>query len=122
MGGLENPVTEAPRTSAPEITERRGGPRYPVKKDSNVWFSTPMRGAQRGWLEDIALEGLCIRAMNTAGLAVGQQVVVGIDEWMLSAKIANIVAGDKTDFRLGMEWIHPESTGVAELVDAHRPK
>jgi hypothetical protein len=116
MATPENQTAETPARTA-VFEERRRWPRFPKSDRTSMWFSTPRRGAQRGQLEDIALGGLCIHVMDLCGLDVGQQVVVGVDEWMIPAKIVNVVRRTDAHCRVGMEWLHPESPAVASLVE-----
>ena len=97
--------------------ERRKWPRFPDKEFSRAWFSTPNQGAQSGRVLDIGLGGICLKVVNTSGLKIGQKVVLGLGEWMIPAKVANIVPNGNATYRLGLEWVRPESTGVAMLVE-----
>ena len=105
---------------AKEASERRKWPRYPDKERSGIWFSTPTHGAQHGRLEDVALGGLSVCVSRAYGLEIGQQVVVGIGNWMIPAKIRNMVSGDNKSYRVGMEWIRPETPAIVGLVERCR--
>jgi len=106
--------------SKPE--ERRKWPRIADQERSRVWFSTDVRGAQYGHVTDISLGGLAISVLDASQLQSGQRIVVGLDGWLIPAIVKHVAGGARAGYRVGLEWVRPQSPAVTRLVEDCRQR
>jgi len=112
----ENDKIEAHFIPSFEHEERRKWSRVPDDKRSRVWFSTPMLGAQYGDVEEISLGGFSMVALGASAPQVGEQIVVGFDEWLIPVRVKYVSETNGDYYRVGMEWVRPESPAVKTLL------
>jgi len=78
-----------------------------------------MRGAQFGHLQDLALGGVSLRAIDATGLQIGEKVTVGLGDWMIPAFIRRIVENPNATYTIALEWVRPGSQAVASLLEMY---
>jgi hypothetical protein len=120
MTAPEQRIPRSDNTETSAWEDRRRWPRIPDPKHSRVWFSTTVRGAQYGHLEEISLGGLSIRVQDASPLQPDRRVVIGLGEWMIPATVRHVSGNPTTSYRIGMEWVRAESVAVSSLVDLYR--
>jgi len=115
----ETPFTEVSLTKTAPRLERRKWPRLSDEKRSRVWFSTAARGAQYGQLENIGLGGFSMIVRDGSQFQPDQQIVVGLGEWMVRAKVKHVHGNAQAGYCVGMEWARPGSTAVMSILEQY---
>jgi hypothetical protein len=111
---------DAPTPDTLTEFDRRKWPRLLDPAHTKVWFSTPAHGAQTGTIVDVSLGGYAMDVDDTAGLQIGQKLVVVAREWLIPANVLRIFKNEKGSFRVSLEWVRPESNAANDIVDGCR--
>lgn len=120
MSTSDRQDADSSQTPPIDYSDRRKWPRFPDQDRSRVWFSTSSRGAQYGQLADIGLGGFSMVVRDSSQLRPDQRVVVGLGEWMIPARVKHIVGNTQSGYRVGMEWVRPESNAVVSILEQYR--